>query len=136
MDNKEILENRQGIILAICQHIRHNHFKLINAKNFSERPYLDGEIKRKFNTLNYLRLLAAERSYNDLRWFSLHIPQKSFLLLKLTKKNIWNFILKKCYNSKKVLELINFCNKNIWRLWKNFTIKHFLYLHFFYQKLN
>ncbi|MBR6012340.1 MAG: hypothetical protein IK062_00985 [Selenomonadaceae bacterium] len=44
MDSKEILENRQKIILDICQHIRHNHFKLINAKNFSERPYLDGEI--------------------------------------------------------------------------------------------
>ena len=82
MDNKEILENRQGIILAICQHIRHNHFKLINAKNFSDRPYLVGEIKRKFNTLNYLRLLASERKYSDPRWFSLHDIQINHWTLK------------------------------------------------------
>lgn len=44
---------------------------MINAKNFSERPYLDGETKRKFNTLNYLRLLASEKNYSDPRWYSL-----------------------------------------------------------------
>jgi hypothetical protein len=82
MDNKEILENRRKIILDICQHIRLNHFKLMNAKNFSERPYLDGEIKRKFNTLNYLRILAAERNYSDPRWFSLHDIQINHWTLK------------------------------------------------------
>ena len=82
MDNKEILENRRKIILDICQHIRLNHFKLMNAKNFSERPYLDGEIKRKFNTLNYLRILAADRNYSDPRWFSLHDIQINHWTLK------------------------------------------------------
>ena len=82
MENEEILENRREIVLALCQHIRQNNFQMIKAKNFSERPYLYGEVKRKFNTLNYLRLLAAERNYNDPRWFSLNDIQISHWTLK------------------------------------------------------
>ena len=61
MVSKEILENRREISLKLCLQIRNNNFQMINAKSFSDRPYLDGEIKRKFNTLNYLRLLASEK---------------------------------------------------------------------------
>lgn len=43
---------------------------------------MDGEIKRKFNTLNYLRILAAERNYSDPRWFSLHDIQINHWTLK------------------------------------------------------
>lgn len=70
MGNEELLQNRREISLKLCRQIRQNNFQMIKAKNFEERPYCDGENKRKFNTANYLRLLASERNYSDPRWYS------------------------------------------------------------------
>ena len=38
--------------------------------------------KRKFNTTNYLRLLASERNYSEPRWFSLSDIQRKNWTLK------------------------------------------------------
>ena len=59
---EELLKNRREVGLKLCRQIRQNNFQMINAKNFLERPYLDREKKQKFNTTNYLRLLAAEKN--------------------------------------------------------------------------
>ena len=82
MESKEILENRREISLKLCRQIRQNNFQMINAKNFKDRPYCDGEKKRKFNTLNYLRLLASERKYSDPRWYSAEDIQRKNWTLK------------------------------------------------------
>ena len=70
MENEELLKNRREVGLKLCQQIRQNNFQMINTKNFLERPYLDREKKQKFNTTNYLRLLAAEKKYSDPSWYS------------------------------------------------------------------
>jgi len=49
---------------------------MINAKTFSERPYYAGNKNYKFNTANYLRLLAAERKHEDPRWYKIEDIQK------------------------------------------------------------
>ena len=82
MGNEELLKNRREISLKLCRQIRQNNFQMINVKNFSERPYWDGEKKRKFNTTNYLRLLATERNYSDPRWYSAEDIQRKNWTLK------------------------------------------------------
>ena len=65
MTRAEIFENRRDVGKKICEQIRQNDGQMINAKNFSERPYYDGEKKYKFSTANYLRLMSAENIYDD-----------------------------------------------------------------------
>ena len=43
MENEELLKNLREVGLKLCRKIRQNNFQLIKAKNFSERPYWDGE---------------------------------------------------------------------------------------------
>ena len=62
MDSKEILETRRSVGRKLYRRIRQNYFQLIKVKNFSERPYYDGDQKYKFSTANYLRLLAAKKN--------------------------------------------------------------------------
>lgn len=77
-----MLESRRSIVLKLCRHIRQNNYQMIKAKNYSERPYCDGEKKYKFNTANYLRLLATERNYKDPRWYTVEDIQQKHWSLK------------------------------------------------------
>ena len=70
MENEELLKNRREVGLKLCRQIRQNNFQMINTKNFLEPPYWDREKKQKFNTTNFLRLLASEIKYSDPRWYS------------------------------------------------------------------
>lgn len=112
MESTAILENRRYVGLKLCRQIRQNNFQMINAKNFSERPYLDGEKKQKFNTTNYLRLLASERNYSDPRWYSETDIQRKNLTLKenampeLLETNSANeYYLQKFYNAVDINEV-------------------------------
>ena len=112
MDITAILENRREVGFKLCQQIRQNNFKLINAKNFLERPYLDGEKKQKFNTTNFLRLLASERKYIDPRWYSeTDIQRKNWTLKEnatpaLLETNSANdYYLQKFYNAADIYEV-------------------------------
>ena len=71
MTRAEIFENRREVGKKLCGQIRQNDGQMINAKNFLERPYYDGEQKYKFSTANYLRLLSAENIYSDPRWYKI-----------------------------------------------------------------
>lgn len=105
MESIAILENRREVGLKLCQQIRQNNFQMINAKNFSERPYLDGEKKQKFNTTNYLRLLASERKYSDPHWYSeSDIQRKNWTL----KENAMPELLET--NSDNEYDLLKFYN--------------------------
>ena len=106
MESIAILETRREVGFKLCQQIRQNNFQLINAKNFLERPYLDGEKKQKFNTTNYLKLLASNRNYSDSRWYSETDIQKKYWTLKenatpeLLEINSANdYYLQKFYNA-------------------------------------
>ena len=56
MTRAEIFENRRDVGKKLCEQIRQNDGKMINAKNFSERPYYDGEKK-------YKKLFSQRESY-------------------------------------------------------------------------
>lgn len=119
MVSKEILENRREISLKLCLQIRNNNFLMIKAKNFSDRPYLDSEIKRKFNTLNYLRLLASEKNYSDPRWYSRADFQRNHWSLKdnatpvfLEVSNVGDISLQEFFNAADVNEVEKFETEN------------------------
>lgn len=82
MQKEEVFENRRKISLKLIEQIRRNKGQMINAKTFSERPYYAGNKNYKFNTSNYLRLLAAERKYEDPRWYKIEDIQKNNWELK------------------------------------------------------
>ena len=112
MGSKEILENRRELGLKLCRQIRQNNFQMIKAKNFSERPYRDGEKKQKFNTTNYLRLLASERNYSDPRWYSESDIQRKNWTLKenatpelLESNSLNEYYLQKFYNAADMKEV-------------------------------
>lgn len=112
MGNEELLKNRREISLKLCRQIRQNNFQMIKAKNFAERPYCNGENKRKFNTTNYLRLLASERNYSDPRWYSLEdIQRKNWTLEEkatpelLESNSATEYYLQEFYNAEDVKEV-------------------------------
>lgn len=122
MGNEELLKNRKEISLKLCRHIRQNSFQMLKAKNFKERPYCDGENKRKFNTTNYLRLLASERNYSDPRWYSLEdIQRKNWtleekatpeLLEEVKENSTGEYYLQEFYNAEDVKEVEKLETKN------------------------
>ncbi|MBR6012609.1 MAG: hypothetical protein IK062_02340 [Selenomonadaceae bacterium] len=71
MTREEIFENRREVGKKLCEQIRKNDGQMINAKNFSERPYYGGTKKYKFSTANYLRLMSAESIYTDPHWYKI-----------------------------------------------------------------
>lgn len=95
---------------------------MINAKNFSERPYYDGEKKYKFSTANCLRLMSAENIYYDPRWYKIFDVEKNNWKLK-TDANFemleeWEeqeCLLTKFYNASQIEELEKYssANKNL-----------------------
>ena len=112
MESIAILENRREVGFKLCQQIRQNNFQLINAKNFLEQPYWDGEKKQKFNTTNYLKLLASNRNYSDSRWYSETDIQRNNWTLKenatpeLLETNSDNeYYLQKFYNAADIKEV-------------------------------
>ena len=115
MENEELLKNRREISLKLCRQVRQNYFQMIKAKNFAERPYCDGENKRKFNTTNYLRLVASERNYSDPRWYSLEdIQRKNWtlkenatpeLLEEVKENSTGEYYLQEFYNAADVKEV-------------------------------
>ena len=82
MQKEEVFENRRRIGFKLIEQIRRNKGQMINAKTFSERPYYAGNKNYKFNTANYLRLLAAERKCKDPRWYKIEDIQKNSWKLK------------------------------------------------------
>ena len=88
---------------------------MINAKTFSERPYYAGNKNYKFNTANYLRLLAAERKYEDPRWYKIEDIQKNNWELKENAKTEkleeWqeeNCLLAEFYNAEDIIGVENY----------------------------
>lgn len=113
MNQEELFENRKAVSLKLCEQIRQNNYQLIKAKYFKERPYSDGEKKYKFNTANYLRILAAEKIYSDPRWYSIEDMQKNKWTLKENAKaellegwqdNSTKCLLKEFYNGSEIKE--------------------------------
>lgn len=73
MLKEEIFEDRRAVARKICEKIRSDNGKLINAKYFLERPYSDGAKSYKFSSANYLRLLSSDNEAIckcDPRWVS------------------------------------------------------------------
>lgn len=71
MTREKIFEDRREVARKICQDIRANNGLMLNAKNFSERPYCDGVKPYKFSTANYLRLISSDNEIirkSDPRW--------------------------------------------------------------------
>lgn len=60
MTREKIFENRREVAGKICQDIRANNGRMLNAKYFSERPYCAGATPYKFSTANYLRLISSD----------------------------------------------------------------------------
>ena len=119
MTREEIFENRREVGKKICEQIRQNDGQMINAKNFSERPYYDGEKKYKFSTANCLRLMSAENIYPDPRWYKICDVEKNNWNLKSDAKfellEEWQSeecLLTKFYNASEILEVEKFSQKN------------------------
>ena len=73
MTREKIFENRREVAGKICQDIRANNGRMLNAKYFSERPYCAGATPYKFSTANYLRLISSDNEIiqkGNPRWFS------------------------------------------------------------------
>ena len=109
---RKIFENRREVGKKLCEQIRRNDGQMINAKNFSERPYYDGEKKYKFSTANYLRLLSAENIYSDPRWYKIDDIEKNNWTLKENAKfellEEWQSeecLLTKFYNASQIEEV-------------------------------
>ena len=69
---EKIFENRREVAKKICQDIRVNNGRMLNAKYFSERPYCDDATPYKFSTANYLRLISSDNEIihkGNSRWF-------------------------------------------------------------------
>ena len=119
MTRAEIFENRREVGKKLCGQIRQNDGQMINAKNFLERPYYDGEQKYKFSTANYLRLLSAENIYSDPRWYKISDIEKNNWTLKSDAKleilEEWQTeecLLTKFYNASEILEVEKYSPKN------------------------
>ncbi len=122
MTRGEIFENRREVGKKLCEQIRQNDGQMINAKNFSERPYYDGEKKYKFSTANCLRLMSAENIYYDPRWYKIFDVEKNNWKLK-TDANFemleeWEeqeSLLTKFYNASQIEEIEKYssANKNL-----------------------
>ena len=122
MTRAEIFENRREVSKKICEQIRKNDGQMINAKNFSERPYYNGEKKYKFSTANYLRLMSAENIYTDPRWYKICDVEKNNWTLKTDAKfellEEWQdqeCLLTEFYNASQVEEVEKYSaeNKNL-----------------------
>ena len=122
MTRAEIFENRREVGKKLCEQIRQNDGKMINAKNFSERPHYDGEKKYKFSTANYLRLMSSKNIYTDPRWYKISDVEKNNWTLKTDAKfellEEWQeqeCLLTKFYNASQVEEVEKYSaeNKNL-----------------------
>ena len=72
MTREKIFENRREVAKKICQDIRVNNGRMLNAKYFSERPYCASVKPYKFSTANYLRLISSDNEIihkGNSRWF-------------------------------------------------------------------
>ena len=119
MTRAEIFENRREVGKKLCEQIRKNDGQMINAKNFSERPYYNGEKKYKFSTANYLRLMSAENIYDDPRWYKISDVEKNNWKLKSDAKfellEEWEeqeCLLTKFYNASQILEVEKYSTEN------------------------
>ncbi len=119
MTRAEIFENRRDVGKKICEQIRQNDWQMINAKNFSERPYYDGEKKYKFSTANYLRLMSSENIYDDPRWYKISDVKKNNWKLKTDAKfellEEWEeqeCLLTKFYNASQIEEVEKYSGEN------------------------
>ena len=124
MKKEEIFENRREISKKICEQIRKNNGQMINAKNFSERPYYEGAKRYKFSTANYLRLLSSENIYNDSRWYKISdIKNNNWTLKENAKYEMleeWQEntsgeregFLTEFYNASEIVELERYSQEN------------------------
>ncbi len=119
MTRAEIFENRREVGKKNCEQIRKNDGQMINAKNFLERPYYDGEKKYKFSTANYLRLMSSENIYYDPRWYKISDVEKNNWKLKADAKfeflEEWQSeecLLAEFYNASQIEEVEKYSTEN------------------------
>ena len=119
MTRVEIFENRCEVGKKLCEQIRKNDGQMVNAKNFFERPYYDGEKKYKFSTANYLRLMSSENIYPDPRWYKICDVEKNNWKLKGDAKfesfEEWEeqeCSLAKFYNASQIEEVEKYSSEN------------------------
>ena len=125
MTRGKIFENRREVARKICQDIRANNGRMINAKYFSERPYCDGVTPYKFSTANYLRLISSDNEIiqkGNPRWFpateiksnecSLKENAMPVLLEVWTKDAEQQCSLTEFYNASDILGKESFQEKN------------------------
>ena len=125
MTREKIFENRREVARKICQDIRANNGRMLNAKYFSERPYCAGATPYKFSTANYLRLISSDNEIiqkGNPRWFSateiksnewsLKENAMPVLLEVWTKDSDHQCSLTEFYNASDVLGKESFQHKN------------------------
>lgn len=125
MTREKIFENRREVAGKICQDIRANNGRMLNAKYFSERPYCVGATPYKFSTANYLRLISSDNEIiqkRNPRWFpateiknnewSLRENAMPVLLEVWTKDSDHQCSLTEFYNASDVLGKESFQHKN------------------------
>ena len=125
MTREKIFENRREVAGKICQDIRANNGRMLNAKYFSERPYCAGATPYKFSTANYLRLISSDNEIiqkGNPRWFSateiksnewsLKENAMPVLLEVWTKDSDHQCSLTEFYNASDVLGKESFQHKN------------------------
>ena len=125
MTREKIFENRREVAGKICQDIRANNGRMLNAKYFSERPYCAGATPYKFSTANYLRLISSNNEIiqkGNPRWFSateiksnewsLKENAMPVLLEVWTKDSDHQCSLTEFYNASDVLGKESFQHKN------------------------
>lgn len=72
MNREEIFNQRREIAQRLLRPLRMDGH-LGAARDFSTRPYADGEKKYRFSMANYLRLAASEHFHSGLRdprWYT------------------------------------------------------------------
>ena len=125
MTREKIFEDRREVARKICQDIRANNGRMLNAKYFSERPYCVGATPYKFSTANYLRLISSDNEIiqkRNPRWFpateiksngwSLKENAMPVLLEVWTKDSDHQCSLTEFYNASDVLGKESFQQKN------------------------
>ena len=119
MTRAEIFENRREVSKKLCEQLRQNDWQMINAKNFLERPYYDGEKKYKFSTANCLRLMSSENIYYDPRWYKISDVEKNNWKLKADAKfeflEEWQSeecLLAEFYNASQIEEVEKYSTEN------------------------
>ena len=125
MTREKIFENRREVAGKICQDIRANNGRMLNANYFSERPYCAGATPYKFSTANYLRLISSDNEIiqkRNPRWFSateiksngwsLKENAMPVLLEVWTKDSDHQCSLTEFYNASDVLGKESFQEKN------------------------